>query len=147
MKLICFGKQKSTIYFDVICEYQKRLGQNFSLIEFNHKKSTQNETIKMEEQLLSNYLKKENINIFLDSRGKEFSSVAFAHKLTELHLQNKPIVFFIGGAYGFSNNFIKKADLLLSLGKMTLPHMLARLVLLEQLYRYKMIEQNHPYHK
>ena len=147
MKLICFGKQKSTIYHHVISEYQKRLGKNFTLIELNHKKSTKIETIKMEEQLLSNYLKKENINIFLDGRGKEFSSIAFAQKLNELHLQNKPIVFFIGGAFGFSANFISKAYLVLSLGQMTMPHMLARLMLLEQLYRCEMIEKNHPYHK
>lgn len=147
MKLICFGKQKSTIYHHVIFEYQKRLGKNFTLIELNHKKSTKIETIKMEEQLLSNYLKKENINIFLDVRGKEFSSIAFAQKLNELYLQNKPIVFFIGGAFGFSANFISKADLILSLGQMTMPHMLARLMLLEQLYRCEMIKKNHPYHK
>ncbi len=147
MKIICFGKQKTSSYNDLLLEFYKRVGNELEVIELIHKNCNKNEIIKREEELLGNYLKKQNINIFLDSRGKEFSSKNFAYQLTELQLQNKPLVFFIGGAYGFSANFLAKADLILSLGKMTMPHMLARLILIEQIYRAKMIAHNHPYHK
>lgn len=147
MKIICFGKQKTSSYNDLLLEFYKRVGNELEVIELSHKNGNKNEIIKREEELLGNYLKKQNINIFLDSRGKEFSSENFAYQLTELQLQNKPLVFFIGGAYGFSANFLAKADLILSLGKMTMPHMLARLILIEQIYRAKMIAHNHPYHK
>jgi 23S rRNA (pseudouridine1915-N3)-methyltransferase len=147
MKIICFGKQKTSSYNDLLLEFYKRVGNELEVIELSHKNGNKNEIIKREEELLGNYLKKQNINIFLDSRGKEFSSKNFAYQLTELQLQNKPLVFFIGGAYGFSANFLAKADLILSLGKMTMPHMLARLILIEQIYRAKMIAHNHPYHK
>ncbi|MFZ8864939.1 MAG: 23S rRNA (pseudouridine(1915)-N(3))-methyltransferase RlmH [Rickettsiales bacterium] len=147
MKIICFGKQKTSSYNDLLLEFYKRVGNELEVIELSHKNGNKNEIIKREEELLGNYLKKQNINIFLDSRGKEFSSENFAYQLTELQLQNKPLIFFIGGAYGFSANFLAKADLILSLGKMTMPHMLARLILIEQIYRAKMIAHNHPYHK
>lgn len=147
MKIICFGKQKTSSYNDLLLEFYKRVGNELEVIELSHKNGNKNEIIKREEELLGNYLKKQNINIFLDSRGKEFSSENFAYQLTELQLQNKRLIFFIGGAYGFSANFLAKADLILSLGKMTMPHMLARLILIEQIYRAKMIAHNHPYHK
>src|SRR5262249_19927641 len=85
--------------------------------------------------------------VLLDSRGKQLSSEElsdFIHK----HQQSRafPIVFAIGAADGFSDETRRRADLVLSLGRMTLAHELARVVLLEQLYRAFTILKGHPYH-
>ena len=84
--------------------------------------------------------------ILLDSRGKQFSSEELAEFLDREQLQALPMLFAIGGADGFSEDARRQASLMLSLGRMTLPHELARVVLLEQLYRAFTILKNHPYH-
>lgn len=84
--------------------------------------------------------------ILLDSRGKQFSSEEMAEFLDREQLQSLPLLFAVGGADGFSDAARRQAGLVLSLGRMTLPHELARVVLLEQLYRAFTILKNHPYH-
>jgi 23S rRNA (pseudouridine1915-N3)-methyltransferase len=85
--------------------------------------------------------------VLLDSRGKQLSSEELAGFLRE-HLDRNPapLVFAIGAADGFSDELCRKADLVLSIGKMTLAHELARVVLLEQVYRAFTILKGHPYH-
>jgi 23S rRNA (pseudouridine1915-N3)-methyltransferase len=84
--------------------------------------------------------------ILLDSRGKQLSSEELAEFLDREQMQALPMLFAIGGADGFSEDAHRQAGLVLSLGRMTLPHELARVVLLEQLYRAFTILKNHPYH-
>ncbi len=84
--------------------------------------------------------------VLLDSRGKQFSSEELAAFLECEQLNAAPLVFAIGGSDGFSEEARRHAGFTLSLGKMTLPHELARVVLLEQLYRAFTILKNHPYH-
>jgi len=84
--------------------------------------------------------------VLLDSRGQELSSEELASFLEREQIQAQPLLFAIGGADGFSDEARRKAGLVLSLGKMTLPHELARVVVLEQLYRAFTILKNHPYH-
>jgi 23S rRNA (pseudouridine1915-N3)-methyltransferase len=84
--------------------------------------------------------------ILLDSRGKQLSSDELARFLDREQLQTLPLLFAIGGADGFSEDARTQAASVLSLGRMTLPHELARVVLLEQLYRAFTILKNHPYH-
>lgn len=85
--------------------------------------------------------------VLLDSRGKEFSSGQFAKFLADYQDRNPlPLVFAIGGADGFSPATRSAAQSTISLGKMTLPHELARVVLLEQIYRAFTILKGHPYH-
>jgi 23S rRNA (pseudouridine1915-N3)-methyltransferase len=85
--------------------------------------------------------------VLMDARGKELSSEQFAEFLRNYQDRNPlPLVFAIGGANGFSDATMSAAQLTLSLGKMTLPHELARVVLLEQIYRAFTILQGHPYH-
>ena len=85
--------------------------------------------------------------VLLDSRGKQFASEELAQFLQNHQDRNpKPLVFAIGPADGFSEKARKSAAAVLSLGKMTLPHELARIVLLEQVYRAFTILQGHPYH-
>ena len=85
--------------------------------------------------------------VLMDSRGKEFSSEQFAKFLGEYQDRNPlPLVFAIGGADGFSAEAKSAAQSAISLGKMTLAHELARVVLLEQVYRAFTILKGHPYH-
>jgi 23S rRNA (pseudouridine1915-N3)-methyltransferase len=84
--------------------------------------------------------------VLLDSRGKQFSSEELAAFLDREQVNATPLLFAIGGSDGFSEEARRKAGLMLSLGKMTLPHELARVVLVEQLYRAFTILKNHPYH-
>jgi 23S rRNA (pseudouridine1915-N3)-methyltransferase len=84
--------------------------------------------------------------VLLDSRGKQLSSEELAQFLDREQMQALPLLFAVGGADGFSTDARQQAAFVLSLGKMTLPHELARVVLLEQLYRAFTILKNHPYH-
>jgi 23S rRNA (pseudouridine1915-N3)-methyltransferase len=85
--------------------------------------------------------------VLFDSRGRQLSSEEFAQFLRERQERNPmPMVFAIGPADGFSETALKQADSVMSLGKMTLAHELARVVVLEQLYRAFTILKGHPYH-
>jgi 23S rRNA (pseudouridine1915-N3)-methyltransferase len=84
--------------------------------------------------------------VLLDSRGKQFSSEELAEFLDREQVAATPLLFAIGGSDGFSDEARRHAGFTLSLGKMTLPHELARVVLVEQLYRAFTILKNHPYH-
>jgi 23S rRNA (pseudouridine1915-N3)-methyltransferase len=85
--------------------------------------------------------------VLLDSRGKQFSSEEFAKFLGDYQDRNPlPLLFAVGPADGFSDQALRAAGLVVSLGKMTLAHELARIVLLEQLYRAFTILKKHPYH-
>jgi 23S rRNA (pseudouridine1915-N3)-methyltransferase len=84
--------------------------------------------------------------VLLDSRGKQFSSEELAEFLEREQVNSTPLLFAIGGSDGFSEEMRLLAGFTLSLGKMTLPHELARVVLVEQLYRAFTILKNHPYH-
>lgn len=85
--------------------------------------------------------------ILLDSRGKQMSSEEFAKFLDDQQNRNpQPLLFAVGGPDGFSENARQSASFVLSLGRMTLAHELARVVVLEQLYRAFSILKGHPYH-
>lgn len=84
--------------------------------------------------------------ILLDSPGQQLSSEELARFLERGQIQAMPLLFAVGGADGFSDQARRQAAFVLSLGRMTLPHELARVVLLEQLYRAFTILKHHPYH-
>jgi 23S rRNA (pseudouridine1915-N3)-methyltransferase len=84
--------------------------------------------------------------VLLDTRGKQLSSEELAELIKREQVNAIPLLFAIGGSDGFTEEARRRAGFTLSLGKMTLPHELARVVLLEQIYRAFTILQNHPYH-
>jgi 23S rRNA (pseudouridine1915-N3)-methyltransferase len=103
---------------------------------------------KREGESLLKHTEKADYIIAMSEEGKNISSHAFAALLNDAQLNSqKEIAFLIGGAYGHSDLVKQKVNKVLSLGKMTLPHLMARLVLVEQIYRAQTILQNHPYHK
>jgi 23S rRNA (pseudouridine1915-N3)-methyltransferase len=95
---------------------------------------------------LANAERQRNKLVLLDARGKQFSSEELAEFLRREQVSATPLLFAIGGSDGFSEETRRHAGFTLSLGKMTLPHELARVVLVEQLYRAFTILKNHPYH-
>ncbi|WP_267524473.1 23S rRNA (pseudouridine(1915)-N(3))-methyltransferase RlmH [Campylobacter sp. MG1] len=86
---------------------------------------------------------KKNYSIALSENGKNINSFEFANLLKD----KNEINFFIGGAYGFNDEFLNSCDYVVSLSKLTFSHELARILLLEQIYRGICINKNHPYHK
>jgi len=84
--------------------------------------------------------------VLLDMRGKQYSSEELAAMLEREQVNAVPLLFAIGGSDGFSDEARRKANFVVSLGKITLPHELARVVLVEQIYRAFTILKNHPYH-
>lgn len=99
-----------------------------------------------ESDKLREKIAKTDFVILLDERGMEFSSPEFSRKIVWAQEQNLNLIFVLGGAYGVDENFRARADLALSFGKMVFPHQIARLVLVEQIYRAFAISRNLPYH-
>ncbi|MFU2158142.1 23S rRNA (pseudouridine(1915)-N(3))-methyltransferase RlmH [Caldisericum sp. AR60] len=106
------------------------------------------EVYEVTEEKLKKLISKEHYNIVLDEKGKELTSTELSQLIQKLlSSQNKDIAFFIGGSEGFSNEIKGKADFTLSLSKLTFPHELVRVILLEQIYRAFTIINNEKYHK
>lgn len=88
---------------------------------------------------------KDDIVIALDETGAQYSSPALAEKMHDT--QGRDITFLIGGSWGLDTSALQKANFVISFGKQTMPHALARIVLLEQIYRTKLIQSGKTYHK
>ena len=149
-QIYAVGKLRAE-YRAIFALYQKRLPQ-FNVIEVKNSKANHpDERIKAEGELLNLAAQKgagqvlRPYRITLDKAGAQFSSEQFSNMLAQ---QGAGIVaFFIGGADGLAESIKQQADRVMSFGKMTFPHELARLMLLEQIYRAEMIASGHPYHK
>jgi 23S rRNA (pseudouridine1915-N3)-methyltransferase len=145
VEILAIGKiAKNSQEHVIISEYIKRTPWNFSIKELNLKKSLKpQDQVHEEAKLLLTNLSSKSYVIALDKSGKLLSSEAFSASMSK----HANITFIIGGAYGFSNEVAKRADLLLSFGKVTWPHKFVRMMLAEQIYRAHSISNNHPYHK
>jgi 23S rRNA (pseudouridine1915-N3)-methyltransferase len=136
LRIAWIGKTKDSAIESLTAEYLKRLSRYAEV---------QGTPLKDEPALLKQANR--HLLVLLDSRGKQFSSEEFAEFLRNHRDRNPlPLFFAIGPANGFSPQLRQEANLLLSLGKMTVAHELARVVLLEQLYRAFTILTGHPYH-
>ena len=154
--LICVGKVKEKFYRDDIKKYEKRLGAYIKLntIEINDEKvKVENDSeiaLAMEKEgnnILSK-IKDTQYVITLEILGKSISSEQFAAKIDNLMLTGKSdVVLVIGGSYGLSDSVKKRSDYALSFSKMTFPHQMMRVVLLEQVYRAYRIITGASYHK
>lgn len=128
----------------IISEYLKRIPWQVTLNQIESKDKFPPDKQKIYEgEMLIKAAGNDHL-IALDENGMQFSSIDFANNIEKIA---RPISFLIGGAFGLSNEVKQKANLLLSLGKLTLPHVLARVILVEQIYRSYTITTNHPYHK
>jgi|SRR3989338_2894518 len=137
-KLIVVGKLKEAHYKEACQEYLKRL-QKYASVEVIEIKDEGKE--KEAEKILAKC--NNAFVVVLTEEGKQFTSLQFASFIQK---RESDIVFILGGPYGLSDQVKKKANLLLSLSAMTLPHELCRVVFLEQLYRAYTILKNEKYH-
>lgn len=157
ISILCVGKIKEKFFRMAIDEYAKRLGRycKLEIIEVADEKTPDNasdhkvELIKEKEgeRLLKN-ISRDAFVIALAIDGKQLSSEELASKIESLGIQGTShIQLIIGGSLGLAVRVLKEADMRLSFSKMTFPHQLMRVVLLEQIYRSYRIIQNEPYHK
>lgn len=157
IKMITVGKLKEKYLKDGVAEYQKRLGRfcKLEMIELPDEKTpdkaseAENQVIMDKEasRILGKIAEREFV-IALAIEGQQFPSEKFSQILEKTTVKGySDITFIIGGSLGLSLEVKKRANLLMSFGKLTLPHQLMKLVLIEQIYRAFMIRQGSPYHK
>ena len=157
IKLVTIGKLKEKYLKEGIAEYSKRLSRftKVEIIELADEKTPdkasqlENQQIlaKEGERILSKIADREFV-IALDIEGQQFPSEEFSLVIENASIKGfSNITFIIGGSLGLSSQVKDRANLLMSFGKLTLPHQLMRLVLIEQIYRAFMIQQGSPYHK
>ncbi len=150
MKLICVGKIKEKYLNEAIDEYKKRLSKytKLDIIEVADVNCNEIDKVKKEEaKLILKHIKETDNVVILDINGQELSSVELTNKLCSLEVMNSNITFIIGGSYGLSEEVKKRANFSLSFSKLTFPHQLFRVILLEQIYRTYKIRNNENYHK
>ena len=155
--LISVGKVKEDFYRKAVFEYEKRLSRycNLEIVEVADEKTPEGAAPAMEEQIkereadrILKHVREDAYVITLEIKGWQPDSLMFAEEMNRLAVQGKShIQFIIGGSLGLSDKVLKEADMLLSFSKMTFPHQLMRVILLEQIYRSYRIIQGEPYHK
>lgn len=147
--VICIGLLKSGPEYDLLKEYLKRFQWNVDVLEVSSKKGLSGQALKEFEakQILSQVPSGAPL-LALDERGKNMTSPEFAKSIGNFqNLGISHIYFCIGGADGLHDLVHKRATMLLSFGQLTWPHMLVRVMLVEQLYRAQQILAGHPYHR
>lgn len=155
--ILCVGKIKEDFYRKAIAEYAKRLGRYCSLavIEAADEKTPDSASEAMEQRIkekegerLLAHMKDDMHVIALAIDGGELDSVQMSGRLERLGLKGKShVAFVIGGSLGLSSAVLKRADEVMSFSKLTFPHQLMRVILLEQIYRSFRIMRHEPYHK
>jgi len=155
--ILCVGKIKEKFYRDAIAEYEKRLSRycKLEIIEVADEKTPDNASESVERQIkekeaerMEKYLKEGAYVCALAIDGKQLDSVELSEKIECLGTGGTShIIFMIGGSLGMSDELLRKADMKLSFSKMTFPHQLMRVILLEQIYRAYRIMNHEPYHK
>lgn len=157
INIICVGKLKEKYLQDALSEYSKRLSKycNLNIIELPDEKLPNN----LNDSLINQIKQKESNNILshiekgsyvlaLDLKGKQFSSEEFSKKITDISLNSfSSITFIIGGTLGLYENVLKNSNELICFSKMTFPHQLIRIFLLEQIFRAFKISNGETYHR
>ena len=150
IKIITVGSIKEKYLKDAIDEYKKRISKytKIEIIEIKDEGLVEEETAKkLEAKKIENHLSNKDYIITLEIEGKEYTSEAFAEKMDKIQIESSNITFIIGGSYGLADEIKSQARIHLSFSKMTFPHQLFRVFLLEQIYRSYKINNNESYHK
>ena len=157
IKIVTVGKLKEKYLKDGIAEYSKRLSRfaNLEMIELADEKtpdrasnSENQKILELEGTRILSKIADRDFVIVLAIEGKTLSSEEFSKQLEQAPINGfSTLTFVIGGSLGLSPQVKKRANLFLSFGRLTLPHQLMRLVLVEQIYRAFTIQQGSPYHK
>lgn len=155
--ILCVGKIKEKYLSSGVAEYIKRLGRycKIEIIEVQDEKTPDgaSEAIEIkikekEKERIEKYIKEDAYVITLAIEGKQLDSVELSKKIENLGISGvSHIIFLIGGSLGLEDSLLERADYKLSFSKMTFPHQLMRMILLEQIYRSYRIMKGEPYHK
>ena len=149
IKIICIGKIKENYLKEAIIEYKKRISKytNIEIIELDDYNYDIKKTLICEYNNIVKVMNDSDYNILLDINGVELDSISFAKKINDTLNINSNITFIIGGSFGVLDDLRNKVNYRLSFSKMTFPHQLFRVLLLEQIYRAYKINNNEEYHK
>ncbi len=156
INIICIGKLKEKYLKDAISEYSKRLSKycKLNIVELSDEKIPDKSNVNIENEIknkecakIISHLKKDSFIIALDLKGEEFSSVSFSKKIENISMENSNLTFIIGGSLGLTDELLNICNLKICFSKMTFPHQLIRVFLLEQIYRAFKIQHNETYHK
>jgi 23S rRNA (pseudouridine1915-N3)-methyltransferase len=157
IRVICVGKIKENFYTDAVDEYSKRLSRycKLEIVELPDEKTPDNASDTVNAQIkekegkrILGSLSDSDYVCALAIEGKMLDSVELSQFIDRLGIEGKSsIAFVIGSSLGLSGEVLSRADMKLSFSKMTFPHQLMRVILLEQVYRAYRIMKNEPYHK
>lgn len=156
INVVCVGKIKEQFFRDAISEYSKRLSKycKLDILELPDEKIPNNPSDKIIEEIkekecnnIISHIKKDSYVICLDLKGKEFSSEELSKNIDNLCLTTSHITFVIGGSLGITDKLLHMANQRVCFSKLTFPHQLIRVFLLEQLYRSFKISNGEAYHK
>lgn len=157
IRIVCVGKLKEKFFEDAQKEFCKRLTRfgGVDICELSDEKAPETLSPALQQQVMDregerilHVLKPEDRVIALAIGGRKYTSEAFSKRLATLRDEGtRSLAFVIGGSLGLSKAVLNRADETLSLSDMTFPHRIARIVLLEQIYRAFKIDANEPYHK
>lgn len=155
--VLTVGKLKEKFFTEAVAEYSKRLSKycKLEILEVADEKTPERASQAEEQQIkeregvrLLKYIPESAYVLALAIEGKEMDSVAFSKKNENLGMEGKShLIFLIGGSLGLSDTVLQRADEKISFSKMTFPHQLMRVILLEQIYRGYRIMKGEPYHK
>lgn len=155
--VIAVGKIKEKYYRDALEEYGKRLSRycKLEIVEVEDEKTPDGASAAEEDRIrekeaerIFKFVKEDAFVLTLEIAGKMYDSVEFAGKLEKLGVQGiSHLQFIIGGSLGLHEKVCRRADMAVSFSKMTFPHQLMRVILLEQIYRSYRIIHREPYHK
>lgn len=156
INIICIGKIKEKFFKDAINEYSKRLSRycKLDILELPDEKIPDKINLNIENEIktkecnnIINHIKKDSYIICLDLKGKQFSSEEFSKNIENISMECSNITFIIGGSLGLTEKILKISNQKICFSKMTFPHQLIRIFLLEQLFRAFKISNNETYHR
>lgn len=147
IKIICSGKIKEKYLNDAIDEYKTRISKytKLEIIEIKDEKSEK--ALEIEAKNIQKHIKPNDYIITLEIEGKELTSKQFAEQIDKILITKPNITFIVGSSNGLDNSIKKISNYKLSFSKLTFPHQLFRVILLEQIYRSFKILSNETYHK
>lgn len=156
INIICIGKIKEKFFKEAINEYSKRLSKycKLNILELPDEKIPEKTNLSIENEIktkecnnIINHIKKDSYIICLDLKGKELTSEELSKNIENISMQSSQITFIIGGSLGLSEKLLNLSNQSVCFSKMTFPHQLIRIFLLEQLFRAFKISNGETYHK
>lgn len=156
INIICVGKLKEKFFKDAIDEYSKRLSKycKLNIIELSDEKIPEKTNPNIENEIktkecnnIINHIKKDSYVISLDLTGKQLSSEEFSKNIENISMQSSQITFIIGGSLGLTDKVLSMSNQKICFSKMTFPHQLIRVFLLEQIFRAFKISNGETYHR